>query len=362
MIEIDASMGEGGGQILRTALSLSLLTGVPVRLTRVRARRPRPGLRAQHLQAIKAAAAVGCAQVRGAELGSMEVSFAPDALNPGDYRFDIGTAGATSLVLQALFVPIAFAGAPSQLSLGGGTHVPWSPSFHYLEWQWLPWLRVAGFAADLALLRPGFYPRGGGLICARVEPAGTLAPLRLAERGRLLRVRGLAAVAALPLGIAERELGRIRERLAALRVPMDVHSCDLESVHRGNFVILAAEFESGRLCYASLGAIGKRAEAVADEAVQALLDGLSSGGAIDEYLADQLLLPLCFAPGASEFVSCRVTRHLLTNADVLRRFLPVSIQTDGTLGGPGTVHISGGARAAVVHRQGAAWPASRLAG
>ena len=341
MVDLDGSVGEGGGQILRSALSLSLITGLAVRLNKVRAGRPKPGLQPQHLKALNAAAAVGRAQVTGAELGSTQVSFSPNSPAAGDYAFDIGTAGATSLVLQTLFVPLAFAGAASHMSLGGGTHVLWSPSFHYLEWQWLPWLRATGFRGEIALLRPGFYPRGAGSIRARVEPVGALKPLRLVERGNLIRIRGLSGVAALPVSIARREHDRMRERLAGLGVPIDIQTCALESISKGNFVILAAEFENGRLCYGSLGAIGKPAEAVADEAVQALLEGLASGGAVDEYLANQLLLPLCFAPGISELAACRITQHLLTNADIIRCFLPVSIEVEGVRGGPGKVCIAG---------------------
>ncbi|MFZ5510390.1 MAG: RNA 3'-terminal phosphate cyclase [Pseudomonadota bacterium] len=350
MIDLDASFGEGGGQILRSALSLSLITGSPVRLSNVRASRPKPGLQPQHLKALHAAAVVGRAQITGAELGSRQVTFSPNALEAGDYAFDIGTAGATSLVLQTLFVPLAFAGGPSHVTLGGGTHVPWSPCFHYLEWQWLPWLRAAGFRGELALTRPGFYPRGGGSVGAWIEPAGALKALHLVERGRLIRIRGLAGVGSLPAAIAQREQVRVQERLAALGVPIDVRTCELESVSRGNFVILAAEFDNGRLCYGSLGALGKPAETVADEALQALLDGLASGGAIDEHLADQLLLPLCFAPGTSELAPCRITQHLLTNAHVLRCFLPVSVEVEGALGQPGTVHISGRAGIGRAHR------------
>ena len=195
MLEIDAAMGEGGGQILRSALSLSLVTRRAIRLTRIRARRPRPGLQAQHLKAVEAAAAVSAARVEGAQPGSQTLEFTPGEVRGRALEIDIGTAGSTLLVLQTVFVPLALARHASTLTISGGTHNPWSPPFHYVAWQWLPWLERIGYRASLALERAGFSPAGGGRIRAEIHPAARLEPLRLVERGALARIRGVSGCA-----------------------------------------------------------------------------------------------------------------------------------------------------------------------
>ncbi|MEJ2700660.1 MAG: RNA 3'-terminal phosphate cyclase, partial [Desulfuromonadales bacterium] len=205
MVRIDGSMGEGGGQVLRSSLTLSLLTGTPFHIDGIRSSRRNPGLRPQHLQAVKAAAAVGRARVEGALLGSMNLLFEPGQARPGEYRFDIGTAGSTSLVLQTVFLPLALAQKPSLVTLIGGTHVAWSPSFHYLEMNWMYWLRRMGFRGSLAMERAGFYPQGGGRIEARIYPAASLSPLILRDRGWLEKIRILSAVSNLDTEIGKRQ-------------------------------------------------------------------------------------------------------------------------------------------------------------
>jgi RNA 3'-terminal phosphate cyclase (ATP) len=341
MIEIDASFGEGGGQILRSALALSVITGQAMRLTNVRARRPQPGLKPQHLQAVKAAAQISAAQVEGAALGSQTLRFDPTGLQGGNYAFDIGTAGSTSLLLQTLYLPLSFADGPSRLTLSGGTHVPWSPCFHYLQWQWLPYLAAAGYHLECTLERAGFYPRGGGLLHADIVPSRHFSPLRLTERGRLLRIRGLSGVGRLDLSIAERQRKRAVDRLRELGVPLEIELVEMPAASPGTFIVLQAEFEGGRCCAFALGARHKPAEKVADEAAEELRADIDSGGAIDAWLADQLLLPLAFVPERSEFSVCRISRHLRTNAQLLGYFLPVAVEIEGETGQPGIVRLHG---------------------
>jgi RNA 3'-terminal phosphate cyclase (ATP) len=337
-------MGEGGGQVLRSALSLSLLTGRPFRLSRIRANRDRPGLRPQHLAAAQAAARVAGAEVCGDRVGSEEIAFAPGQVRPGDYFFDIGTAGATSLVLQTLLLPLALAPRPSSVTIRGGTHVPWSPCFHYLDWQWRPFLARIGIPFDLTMTMAGFYPRGGGELQAQIPGGARPTPLRLTKRGPLRAVRGLSAVANLPREIAERQrrqaLRRLQNLLSGIEPEVVVE--ELPAASRGTVFLLLTECESGRACCFALGARGKRAERVADEAVDALAAFLGTDGAVDPWLADQLLLPLALANGPSELRTSEVTAHLLTNADVIRLFLPVEIGVDGPLGGPATVQVRPG--------------------
>ena len=341
MIEIDASFGEGGGQVLRSALALSVITRTPMRLANIRARRPQPGLKPQHLKAIEAAAQISAARVEGATPGSQTLAFEPTDLKSGHYAFDIGTAGSVSLLLQTVWLPLSFAAGPSRLSLTGGTHVPWSPCVHYLQWQWLPYLAQIGYHVECSLERAGFYPRGGGLLHADIVPSRHLVPLQLAERGRLLRIRGQSAVGRLDRSIAERQRNQAVERLRDLGVPLEIEVTEVPAVAPGTFIVLQAEFEGGRCCAFALGALHKRAEKVADEAADELLADIAAGGAIDAWLADQLLLPLAFVPAQSLLSVCRISQHLRTNADLLGYFLPVRVEIGGETGEPGRVVIEG---------------------
>lgn len=328
MIEIDGSWGEGGGQVLRSSLTLSMMTAQPVHLVNIRARRPKPGLQPQHLAAMRAAATISGAEVEDGALGSSELTFIPGAIRPGNYRFDIGTAGSTSLLLQTIYLPLAFADNSSEVMFIGGTHVSWSPSFHYLDLQWLPYLRRMGLEAELELLLAGFYPQGNGQVLARITPARSLTPLNLPERGALRRTRGIAGVANLDASIAERQRSRATERLKSKHKDIEIALLDLPARAKGTFLLLHAEFKQASACYVGLGALGKRAEQVADEACLWLEKFLAGTGAIDEYLADQLLLPLAFASGASKFRTAQVTPHLLTNAEVIRAFGAAEIEID----------------------------------
>jgi len=339
MNEIDGSKGEGGGQILRSALTLSLMTDQNFRIVNIRARRSKPGLRPQHLASVKAAASVGQAQVEGAYLGSREIDFRPSSIHPGSYRFEIPTAGSTSLVLQTIFLPLSVAEAPVEIEIIGGTHVPWSPCFHYLDLNWLPTMRSLGFRADLGLKLAGFYPQGGGLIRASVQPVRRITPLQCIHRGDLTRVSGLSTVSNLPESIAERQRKRAVKRLIDLGCPVEIENQTLPSPGKGTLLLLQAEFESGQACYFGLGARGKSAERVADEVVDVLQVFLHGEGVVDEYLADQLLLPLAFADGDSEFRSSTITQHLLTNAEVIRAFGAAEINIRGKLDQPGVVEI-----------------------
>ncbi len=342
MIHIDSANlagGEGGGQILRSALTLSLLTGHPLHITNIRARRPKPGLQPQHLAAVRAATAISQAEMAGAAIGSADLHFRPDRVRPGAYHFDIGTAGAATLVLQTLFLPLAHASASSTLAITGGTHVPWSPSFDYLDRVWLPTLRRLGYDARFQLDRAGFYPRGGGQIRAAISPAGRLAPLDLPERGRIRHLAGLSFVANLPASIAARQAAQAEKRLQDRFPSLKVETNLLPSPGQGTAIFLLAESEYSLAGFSALGARGKPAERVADEAVDDLRTYLATGAALDPYLADQLLLPLAFAPGPSRFQTAAVTSHLLTNAEIIQAFLPLTIGIEGKVGEPGWVTI-----------------------
>ncbi|MFN3466648.1 MAG: RNA 3'-terminal phosphate cyclase, partial [Candidatus Brocadiales bacterium] len=265
---------------------------------------------------------------------------------PGDYRFEIGTAGSASLVLQTLFLPLSRAPRPSRVEIIGGTHVPWSPCFHYLALQWLEYLRhigleVAGPLPTLEMPRAGFYPRGGGILVANVKPAGEIKPLILEGRGELVMVRGISAIGNLPGHIAERQKAQAEKRLAQHGLPHEIELLEMPAVGKGTMLLLLAEFENSRACYYGLGEIGKRAEKVADEACDALLEFLKTDGVFDEHLADQIILPLSLAKGTSKFVTPKITSHLLTNLEVIKKFLPVKVEITEMKERGGVISLTG---------------------
>lgn len=341
MIELDGSMGEGGGQILRTALSLALITGTPFLLRNIRARRSKPGLQPQHLAAVRAASAIGQARVEGDAVGSATLRFEPGKVVPGEYTFDIGTAGSAGLVLQTVHLPLALAGAPSRVSIRGGTHVPWSPNAHYLDWHWRPFMARLGLDVRLDMERAGFYPMGGGLLHADIPASSSIHPLRLADRGPLMAIRGLSLVARLPSSIAERQRDQTIVRLAGQGLTAHLELGELAADSPGTVIILMAEYEHSQACFTALGARGKRAETVADEAVDELFAFHASDAALDDYLADQLMLPLALAHGKSIY-RARITPHAQTNAVVIRAFLDIPMELDGTTGKVGAYRFSAG--------------------
>lgn len=323
-ITLNGAFGEGGGQILRTALTLSMLTGIPFHLTNIRARRAKPGLMPQHLQAVRSAAAICQGNVAGDEHGGRDLRFRPGPITPGVYRFDIGTAGSTGLLAQTLVPALALQKRPSRLTLIGGTHVPMSPCFHYLTWQWQAYMTRLGLRPSVTMERAGFYPRGGGVLSIRVDPPTRLRALTLDSRGRLLEISGISAVANLPEHIARRQRIAAVERLAGYR-PVRVQEAILEAYGQGTVIALLARFEGGSGCHFALGERGKPAEEVGAEAGKDLRRYLNSEAAVDRYLADQLLLPLALVPGRSVYTGESITDHLMTNAAVVRAFLPKTV-------------------------------------
>lgn len=347
-VEIDGSLGEGGGQIVRSSLALSIISGKSIRIHNVRARRENPGLRAQHLAALDAAAAISKATVEGGVLGGTEFAFQPKEIRSGRYKFKIGTAGATTLVLQTIFLPLSLADSASTIMITGGTHVAWSPSFHYLSFQWLPYMSALGFDAKITLDQAGFYPQGRGRISATIRPSREIAPINCKVRGDLQKIEGVSAVAGLPTSIAERQKRQALLRLQKVKWPgsrpnIRIKLQRLKSQGKGTCIVLLAKFESGSCCYAGLGKLGKPAERVADEALDPLLKFLTGNNSFDEYMADQLLLPLSLSKEPSVYSTSKITNHLVTNATVVKAFLPsISIKIEGNIGQPGWVYITPG--------------------
>jgi len=323
MINIDGSYGEGGGQILRTSLGLSLVTGKPFRIERIRAARKTPGLLRQHLTAVNAATAIGQADVTGAILGSRELTFIPGEVVPGEYSFAIGTAGSTALVLQAILPALIVASGPSVLTLQGGTHNPFAPPFDFLQRAFLPLLNRMGPNVKAELERPGFYPAGGGKVRFTITPANKLKPFDIRERGDIRSRKATALVANLPANIAERELAIIGRKLSWNP------ECLRQEVTRnsngpGNVVSIEIDSEHITEVFTAFGERGLPAESVAEKAVKEARRYLASGIPVAEYLADQLLLPMALARGGA-FTTSTLSRHALTNIEIIHKFLDIRI-------------------------------------
>lgn len=342
MIQIDGSFGEGGGQVLRTALSLSVLTQQAVRIFNIRLRRPKPGLQPQHLACVDAAAAISRAAVDGASRNSTELTFQPGNIRTGRFHFEIKTAGSACLVLQTIFLPLSLAGSASTVSITGGTHVPWAPSYHYLDRQWLPLLNWLGFSAEIKLLLAGYYPEGGGKIQATIRPCNGIQPLQVDQPLETTRLEGISLVSNLDKTIAERQKRQASLRLLPFFANLRIQVAKIPAASPGTHLLLKAAPSSTDSppvggCYSALGERGKPAERVADEAVDLIASYLQSGASVDRFLADQILLPLALAKSTSRFTTDAITNHLLTNAEIIRAFLPVEINIQGEMDSPGWV-------------------------
>lgn len=318
---VDGAQGEGGGQVLRTALALAVVLGRPVRVVRVRAGRARPGLRPQHLAAVRALAAIGNAALAGDHLGSTEVALAPHGLAAGERRIDVGaeqgSAGAVALVFHAVLLPLLRAPGPSRLVLVGGTHVPLSPPVHHVQEVFLPLLATLGVRVTMTLERLGWYPAGGGIVEAAIEPSPSWPGLVAERPDELARgsLRGLSLVSHLPATIAERQRARALTRLAAAGLAAEIAlETDQAARGAGTFLWLA---RAGRAGFSALGRRGLPAERVADAAVDACLAWHAAGAALDEHVADQLVPLLALARGPSSFTCPALTPHLRTVAAVV---------------------------------------------
>jgi RNA 3'-terminal phosphate cyclase (ATP) len=340
-LEIDGSYGEGGGQILRTALSLSCLLSRPFRIVNIRKNRRKPGLMPQHLMAVRASAEISGAKVRGDTAGSIELVFEPSGTRPGDYFFDIGTAGSTSLLLQAVLPPLVFSRGESSVVLKGGTHVPFSPPYEYISKIFIPALEKLGIRLECQIKRYGFYPKGGGEIRVRILPASAVKGVNLTERGKNKIVWGISAVANLPSGIAERQKSAALAHLSGIGVEGEIEVLRVPSFGKGTFIFLEAQAGTCAAGFSSLGEIGKKAEAVGEEAARELIDYFLTSACLDPHLADQILLYLAAAEGPGTFTTSRITQHLLTNIKIIEDFLGPACSVDGKTGKDGTVFVKG---------------------
>ncbi len=318
MITIDGSEGEGGGQVVRNALALSLVTGQPFRITNIRGGREKPGLMRQHLTAVEAALTIGGAMCEGAAVGASELAFTPGRVTPGTYRFAVGTAGSTSLVLQTVLMPLLLADAPSHLVLEGGTHNMMAPPFEFIERAFLPIVNRMGPEVSARLTRHGFFPRGGGRIEVDITPS-KLMPIDCIDRGALTSVLATALFAGLPFEIAEREIKTVRKLL--LDWPADAFAVRQlpEEQGPGNALLLEAAFENVTEIVTGFGKLGVSAESLSKTAAQRMAGFLASDAFAGPYLADQMLLPFALAGGGS-FTTVKPSQHARTAAEVIQQF------------------------------------------
>ncbi len=335
MIDIDGSYGEGGGQVLRSSLSLAAITGAPIRITRIRAGRKKPGLAAQHLTAVRAAARICHAQLRGDALGSMMLEFIPgSSVQAGTYTFDVSearqgaSAGAITLVLQTILLPLALATGDSQVTLRGGTHVIFSPTMTYIEQVYLSMLQRMGVESEVQLGAWGWYPQGGGEVKMRVSGNRKLGGINLLERGDLQQVRGLAVATELPSHIPQRMASRAENLLRAAGLKAAVQALREKGVAPGAGIFLTAEYQNSLTGFGGFGRLRLTSEKVAEIACEQLLKFHQTSAPVDEHLADQLLLPAALADQMSQYRVAEVTTHLITNAAVIEQFGLARITVD----------------------------------
>ena len=340
-LDIDGDYGEGGGQILRSSLSLSAILNRPIRINHIRAGRQTPGLAPQHLTSINAVAAITDAEVVGGTLGSQTVTFCPRQISGGEYTFDVAdvrpSAGALSLIFQAIALPLSYAKIPSTVTLRGGTHVPWSPTVHYLQEIFMPMAAKFGLQGSIQLNRWGWFPKGGGEVIAKIKPTEDWPGVALKDRGKLRAIHAVSAASNLPEHIIDRQRKQIQKRLTRFDCPVTIEPIKGKAIGQGSLVFLKAEFENVEAGFSVLGRRGKRAERVADEACDALQNFLVSDAAVDSHLGDQLILPMALAAGESRFTTSRITRHLTTNIWLIQQFLPARFEVIGAENEPGEI-------------------------
>jgi len=331
MLKIDGSHGEGGGQIIRSGITLSILTGQPVEFINIRASRPKPGLSYQHLAAVKAAASICGGEAKGANLRSTSFTFIPGKVRPGEFRIDIGTAGSVILVLQTILFPLVFSGGVSKITIKGGTHVSWSPCYHYMDKVFVPILAAMGIRVTLTLLRWGWYPKGGGVVEAVIHSSEQLNPLIIGERlERFPEVQAISASSKLPPHVRERQAAALHDDLSKNGIKVNIEEEEVESASAGSLVFCWVSSPDCYCGFTGLGERGKRAENVAREVAWQVKRFLKSGASVDMHLSDQLIIPSALSNSQSSWTTDSISDHLKTNAWLVEQFGlgPVRMELD----------------------------------
>jgi len=342
-VRIDGSFGEGGGQILRTSLSLSTHLGIPIEVVNIRKNRKYPGLMPQHLTAVKACQSICGAKVEGAEINSERLFFEPGKPKTGNYSFDVAeskkSAGSATLVFQTVLLPLILAHGESQVTIQGGTHVPWSPPASYIKHVFLPVLGFFGCQTFFKIRKWGWYPEGGGEIYCKIKSQPKLHPCQFRNRGELLKLYALSAVSNVGGSVMDRQTKATIRGLKGLEIKADMRSKEVAAQGKGTVVFLTAEFQNVRAGFSTLGEKGIPAEKVAELAIQDFKDFLGKAVCLDHHLADQIIPYVALTGARVEMNVSRITDHLLTNLWVVKKFLPISYDLKGPLNLPGTLVI-----------------------
>ena len=348
MIEIPGDMLEGGGQIVRTTLALSALTGQPVTIVKIRDKRPNSGLQAQHVVAAKALAAICDAETTNLTLGSQVLVFTPRGRAGGSHRFEVGTAGSIPLILQALMPAAAYAPAPVEFELTGGTDVRWSPSIDYLRLVQLPLLRQIGYQATIQVHRRGHYPKGGGRVSVAINPSKLLKAVHWLETGKVVSIDGISHCVRLPSHVAQRQAAAAKQKLLdagfrSVNVATETYPPSQDQhVAPGSGITLFARFSSGGIIGSdNLGERGKPAEVVGQEVASKLISELESGAPVDRHMGDILIPYMAVAEGRSELHVSEITMHTLTNIKVTEMLTGVKFNVQGELHRPGAISVDG---------------------
>jgi len=346
MIEVDGSYGEGGGQVLRTAVALAAVLSKEIHVFNIRAGRAEPGLRPQHMTGVKAAAELCSANLQGLEGGATEFVFKPGKLRAGSFRFDVGTAGSVTLVLQTLMPMLAFAPGPVQLDIVGGTDVKWSPPIDYLRLVTLPILKKIGYNGHLETVRRGHYPKGGGLVRFSTQGSSKLQPLTNDKSGSISRIDGISHATALPRHVAERQASSTKKQLEDAKLPspsIDVEVVDDRSqLSPGSGIVLSAESQNGNILGSdALGERGRPAEEVGSTAGKILDEEVQSGACLDRHMGDMIVPYLVLTEGTSEVSISRITQHTMTNVKVAKWLTGTSFNLIGEIDQPGKLRVNG---------------------
>jgi len=348
MITIDGAYGEGGGQIFRTALAYAAVMRKPVRVINIRAKRSNPGLRPQHLAALKAIAQLTNAKVSGAYVGSRVVEFIPQRIKGGKFTIDIGTAGSISLVIQAILPALLFADDACEVVIRGGTDVKWAPPIDAVRFVLFPALRRLGAKIELELIRRGHYPRGGGIVKLYTEPIdGTLKPINLTEQGTVKAIKGISHCVRLPKHVAERQAKAAKNLLMTIcenvNIELEWYPRDKDPhLGPGSGIVLWAETTTNAILeFDALGERGKPAEKVGEEAARGLIDQINRGGAVDVHHTDQLIPYMALAKGESKILSSEISLHTLTAIHVAEKLIGAEFKVEGNQGEKGLIYARG---------------------
>ncbi|HDD35379.1 MAG TPA: RNA 3'-phosphate cyclase [Candidatus Desulfofervidus auxilii] len=338
MIRIDGSYGEGGGQILRTSLALAAVLQKPIEIFNIRIKRPKPGLRPQHFACVKAVQKITHAEVEEVKLGTKRLIFYPKGIYPGHYTFDIGTAGSISLLLQGILLPLVMADSPSEVVVRGGTHVPFSPPYHYLEYVLAPMLLSLGIKLDFRLFKWGWYPEGGGEITVKVFPVKKFKGQYWEKPPNFSSLKVISASSHLPEDIRKRQTKKLLSYLREVKLKAEIEEIEASAKGKGTFLFLWVD-EVIKAGFSALGAKGKPAEKVAKEVFKKFLFYYKKRVCVDEHLADQIVPFLALASGKSFFITI-ISSHLITNIWVINQFLKRKIEYKGDIGKPGILKIT----------------------